>query len=176
MMKSLLFISSLQVLAVTGAFAAQPAPAMQAPPGMTQVPPPSTMQAPPGMTQVPPPSTMQAPVGMAHTLAPSSAMQAPGGVARIMAPANSPYTANSAREFAAACKSDQSSCSAVVGQVLMDRIQFSPTSHICLPGVSYADTISTWLAAHPDAANMPARDGIYLALTTLYRCGPPNNY
>jgi hypothetical protein len=117
-------------------------------------------------------------VALASALAatPPSAMQAPAGVARMMAPANSPYTATTAKDFADACKQDQSSCSAMVGQVLMDRIQFSPTSHICLPGVAYANGVGPWLASHPEAANMSSRDGIYLALTTIYKCGPPNNY
>ena len=115
-------------------------------------------------------------VAGASAATPPSAMQAPAGVARIMGPANTPYTASTARDFADACKQDESSCSAVVGQVLMDRIQFSPTSHICLPGVSYANAVGPWLAGHPQAASMNARDGIYLALTTIYKCGPPNNY
>lgn len=130
MMKTILLLSSLQLLAVTGALAA----------------------------------------------APPSAMRAPAGVANAMGTANTPYTANTAKEFAEACKTDESSCSAVVGQVLMDRIQFSPTSHICLPGVSYANAVGAWLANHPEAASMSARDGIYTAITTIYKCGPPNNY
>lgn len=112
--------------------------------------------------------------GAALAQTPPSAMQAPAGVGR--GPSNSPYTAQTAKQFAEACKMDESSCSAMVGQVLMDRMQFSPTSHLCLPGVSYASAVGPWLANHPDAANLSARDGIYLALTTMYRCGAPNNY
>lgn len=104
------------------------------------------------------------------------AMQAPAMVARTPAGSNSPYTADNAKQFAEACKIDESSCAAMVGQVLMDRIQFSPTSHICLPGTSYASAVGPWLAAHPEAASMRTSDGIYLALTTIYKCGPPNNY
>lgn len=107
---------------------------------------------------------------------PPSAMQAPAGVTRALGTSTSPYTAATAKEFGDACKQDQSSCSAMVGQVLMDRIQFSPTSHLCLPGVTYANAVGPWLASHPQAANMSSRDGIYLALTTIYKCGPPNNY
>jgi hypothetical protein len=88
----------------------------------------------------------------------------------------SPYVANNAGEFAQACKGDASSCSSMVGQVLLDRMQFSPTSHICLSGLSYAEAVAPWIAAHPQVAQMPARDGIYLALTDLYKCGRPNNY
>jgi hypothetical protein len=94
------------------------------------------------------------------------AMQAP----------DSPYSAATAGQFADACKTDPSSCAAMVGQVLMDRIQFSPTSRICLPGVTYAGAVGPWLATHPEAAQMPTGDGIYLALTTIYKCGSPNNY
>jgi hypothetical protein len=49
-------------------------------------------------------------------------------------------------------------------------------SHICLPGISYAGAVAPWLRAHPETTNMPAEDGIYLALTNIYKCGPPNNY
>jgi hypothetical protein len=90
--------------------------------------------------------------------------------------APSPYTAVTAKAFADACRSDESSCAAMVGEVLMDRMQFSPTSHICLPGISYANAVGPWLESHPEAASLSARDGIYLAITTVYKCGPPNNY
>jgi hypothetical protein len=104
------------------------------------------------------------------------ATQAPATVTRFLGSQNSPYSAATAGEFAAACKTDPSSCAAMVGQVLMDRIQFSPTSHICLSGVAYANSVGDWLAAHPEAAQMRTSDGIYLALTTVYKCGSPNNY
>lgn len=104
------------------------------------------------------------------------ATQAPATVTRFLGSGNSPYSAATAGEFADACKTDPSSCAAMVGQVMMDRIQFSPTSHICLPGVGYANAVGPWLAAHPEAARMRTSDGIYLALTTIYKCGQPNNY
>jgi len=89
---------------------------------------------------------------------------------------NSPYTATTAGQFAAACKIDQASCAAMIGNVLMDRIQFSPTSHICLPDITYGNAVGPWLAAHPETANMSVEDGVFLAITTLYKCGAPNNY
>jgi hypothetical protein len=104
------------------------------------------------------------------------AMQAPATVTRFLGSENSPYSAATAGQFADACKTDPSSCAAMVGQVLMDRIQFSPTSRICLPGVTYAGAVGPWLATHPEAAQMPTGDGIYLALTTIYKCGSPNDY
>lgn len=104
------------------------------------------------------------------------ATQAPATVTRFLGSQNSPYSAATAGEFATACKTDPSSCAAMVGQVLMDRIQFSPTSHICLSGVAYANAVGSWLAEHPEAARMRTSDGIYLALTTVYKCGSPNNY
>jgi hypothetical protein len=109
--------------------------------------------------------------------APSPAGSPPPAASRFLGNgANSPYAVNTAGEFAQACKSDASSCSSMVGEVLLDRMQFSPTSHICLSGLSYADAVAPWIAAHPQAAQMPTRDGIYLALTDLYKCGRPNNY
>jgi hypothetical protein len=107
---------------------------------------------------------------------PPPAMQASATVARVMGSPDTPYTATTAREFANACKIDESSCGAMVGQVLMDRIQFSPTSHVCLPGTGYAKAVGPWIADHPETANMRPSDGIYLAITTIYKCGAPNNY
>lgn len=115
-------------------------------------------------------------VAAASGATPPPAMQAPATVTRVLGSANSPYTAGNAKEFAEACKQDQSSCSAMVGQVMMDRIQFSPTSHICLPGVTYANAVGPWIASHSETANMHVNDAIYLALTTIYKCGAPNNY
>ena len=91
-------------------------------------------------------------------------------------PPSSPYAATNAGQFVTLCKADQGGCADIVGNALMDKIQYSPTSHICLPGVNYADGVAPWLAAHPETANMPVEDGIYLALTSIYKCGPPNNY
>jgi len=108
--------------------------------------------------------------------APADAAPQPVSLAPAPKGALSPYTAVTAGDFAAGCKLDASSCAAMVGEVLMNRIQFSPTSHICLPGVNYADGVPAWLNAHPEVAATPAHDGIYLALTSLYRCGAPNNY
>jgi hypothetical protein len=117
---------------------------------------------------------------MAANAAPATtpAMQASATVTRALGSpsSTSPYTATTAREFANACKIDQSSCAAMVGQVLMDRIQFSPTSHVCLPGTQYANAVGPWLAEHPEDADMRPNDGIYLAITTIYKCGAPNNY
>ena len=114
-------------------------------------------------------------IANASAQTPASTMRPPAEAGRVMSASNSPYNATTAKEFAQACKQDQSSCSSMVGQVLMDRIQFSPTSHICLPGITYANAVGAWLDARPDAANMSARDGIYLALTTIYKCGRANN-
>jgi hypothetical protein len=100
----------------------------------------------------------------------------PVSLAPVPKGALSPYTATTAGDFAAGCKMDATSCAAMVGEVLMNRMQFSPTSHICLPGVNYADGVPAWLNAHPEVAGMPAHDGIYLAITSLYRCGAPDNY
>lgn len=102
--------------------------------------------------------------------------EAPASVLPPSQESTSPYSAATAGQFAAACKTDQSSCDAVVGNVLMDRMQFSPTSHLCLSGVCYANAVVPWLSAHPETANMPVQDGVYLALTAIYKCGAPNNY
>ena len=90
--------------------------------------------------------------------------------------ANSPYTATTGGQFVAGCKKDESSCVAMIGNVLMDKIQFSPTSHICLPEITYGNAVAPWLAAHPETAGMNVEDAIFLAISTLYKCGPPNNY
>jgi hypothetical protein len=109
-------------------------------------------------------------------LSTAGAWSAPTAPVSPMLPPSSPYAATTAGQFAASCKGDQGGCADIVGNVLMDKIQYSPTSHICLPGVNYVDAIVPWLLAHPETANMPAQDGIYLAITTVYKCGAPNNY
>ncbi|MGZ5925396.1 MAG: hypothetical protein ACXWLJ_01870 [Rhizomicrobium sp.] len=107
-------------------------------------------------------------------LSTTSAWSAPA--TPVPLPPASPYLATTAGQFAADCKSNRGGCADLVGNVLMDKINYSPTSHICLPGVNYAEGVAPWLLAHPETANMPAADGIYLALTSIYVCGAPNNY
>jgi hypothetical protein len=89
---------------------------------------------------------------------------------------NSPYMATTAGQFAEDCKSDEGACVAIIGNVLMDKIQYSPTSHICLPRVNYANPVPAWIAAHHNVASMSVSDGVFVALQTLYKCGAPNNY
>ena len=86
----------------------------------------------------------------------------------------SPYTARTGAEFVAACNSDQLGCDGKVADVLLSG--FSPTTHICLPGPSYAGAVAPWLKAHPETAPLKTDEAISLALSTLYRCGPPRNY
>jgi hypothetical protein len=88
----------------------------------------------------------------------------------------SPYAARTAADFVLACASDQMGCDGKVAAVLMSRMQFSPTAHICLSGPSYAAAIAPWLKAHPQMAAMDADNAIFLAISALYKCGPPNNY
>jgi hypothetical protein len=109
-------------------------------------------------------------------LSTAAAWSAPSAPVPSALPPSSPYEAATAGQFAADCRSDQGGCADLVGNVLMDKINYSPTAHICLPGVNYANGVAPWLLAHPETANMPAADGIYLALTSLYKCGAPNNY
>ena len=109
-------------------------------------------------------------------LSTAAAWSAPAAPVPTTLPPSSPYAATTAGQFAASCKGDRGGCADLVGNVLMDKIQYSPTSHICLPGVNYADGVAPWLLAHPETANMPTAAGIYLALTSIYKCGAPNNY
>jgi hypothetical protein len=90
--------------------------------------------------------------------------------------AQSPYTATTAGQFARDCQHDEASCASIIGNVLMARIQFSPTSHLCLSDVDYANAVTPWLRAHPEAAALSVEDGVFLALNKLYKCGAPNNY
>ena len=88
----------------------------------------------------------------------------------------SPYAARTGAEFVSACNSDSAGCDGKVATVLMSRMQYSPATHICLSGPSYARAVAPWLKAHPETATMNAEDAITLALSSLYKCGPPNNY
>jgi len=90
--------------------------------------------------------------------------------------ATSPYMASTIKQFITDCDIDQASCAAMIGNVLMDRIQFSPTSHICIPSIKYGDAVVPWLKVHPEMASMGVQDGVFEALTVIYKCGPPNNY
>jgi hypothetical protein len=90
--------------------------------------------------------------------------------------ASSPYTAATAGQFARDCQQDEADCASIIGNVLMARIQFSPTSHLCLPDVNYADAVPPWLRAHPSVGGMSVENGVFLALSRIYKCGPPNNY
>lgn len=107
-------------------------------------------------------------------LSTAAAWSAPA--APVPSPPPSPYAATTAGQFAASCRIDQGGCANIIGNVLMDRIPSSPVSHICLPGVNYANGVAPWLLAHPETANMSTADGITLALTSIYKCGPPHNY
>jgi hypothetical protein len=109
-------------------------------------------------------------------LSTAGAYCAPSLPAAPSATSSSPYLATTAGAFAASCKGDEGGCADIIGNVLMDRIQYSPTSHICLPGVNYAGAIAPWLIAHPETSKMTVEDGVYLAITTIYKCGAPNNY
>ena|ERR1700722_11371682 len=90
--------------------------------------------------------------------------------------AQSPYAAATAGQFARDCRDNEASCASIIGNVLMAKIQFSPTSHLCLSDVDYANAVTPWLRTHPEAAALSVEDGIFLALNKLYKCGPPNNY
>ena len=87
-----------------------------------------------------------------------------------------PYAARTAGEFAQLCSRGEASCADVIGETLMDKISFSPTSGLCLPSVDYTQNVAAWLRAHPETAKMATEDGIYLALKALYPCGGKTDY
>lgn len=86
----------------------------------------------------------------------------------------SPFLAVTAGDFANACKNEKGGCADMIGEVLLNEILYSNTAHICLPDANYPDRIPTWLLAHPETSQMAVQDGIYLAITTLYRCSQPD--
>ena len=81
-----------------------------------------------------------------------------------------PYAVQTAGEFARECAAEQAGCADIIGKSLMDKINFAPTSNLCLPGPDYAHGVAAWLNAHPKTAGMEKEDGIYLALKSLYPC------
>lgn len=101
-----------------------------------------------------------------------SAPLSPDAVAQ--AAARSPFLAATAGEFAAVCQKSQGGCADVIGEVVLDRILYSPASRVCLPDENYPDKVPSWLLAHPETSKMAALDGIYLAITNLYRCEAAN--
>jgi hypothetical protein len=81
----------------------------------------------------------------------------------------SPFSAPTVAVFISDCPSDKSGCSSVVGSVLITS-QLNNT--ICLPGSSddYTKAVIDWLTTHQEAAAMKTKDGIMLALKTVYKC------
>ena len=83
---------------------------------------------------------------------------------------SSPYMATTVKDFVAACLIDEGGCANRVGNVLMNKIDFFPVSHICISSPDYAEGLLKWLGDHPETASMKTEDGIYLALETVYTC------
>ena len=101
---------------------------------------------------------------------------AASGAAPQAASFDSPYAARNGAEFVTACDSDRASCDGKVADTLMSWLQYPTGTHICLSGPSYARAVPGWLKAHLETAGMNAEEAIVLALSVLYKCGPPNNY
>ena len=80
------------------------------------------------------------------------------------------YSSTTVSDFVNACKNSQEGCNDVIGEALMDKMQFDGKSHICLASVSYGDPVPKWLMAHPSTLTMATEDGIYEALKALYPC------
>ena len=80
------------------------------------------------------------------------------------------YGAATVGAFLAACRGDQGGCMDEVGTALMDKMDYSGTSRVCISSPDYGQPVPAWLSAHPQTANMPTEDGIYLAIETLYPC------
>jgi hypothetical protein len=85
-----------------------------------------------------------------------------------------PLTAVTAGDFAAACedgRNGQDECDDVVGTALLLGFDYATPINVCLPGTDYWNGVGPWLRAHPETSQMPAYDGIVLAIGQLYPCG-----
>ena len=82
-----------------------------------------------------------------------------------------PFSAATVKDYLSACEYHQSTCLSEVGTALMDRVNPSGPTELCLPSASYAFAVPKWLNAHPETFPMPTETGIYLALKNLYPCG-----
>lgn len=71
-------------------------------------------------------------------------------------------------DFLVACRADQSACIDEVGSAVMNKFEYGGI--ICLPSEDYGKPVPAWLAAHAETHAMPADDGIYLAVKSLYPC------
>ena len=80
----------------------------------------------------------------------------------------SPFSAPTINDFLIACRTDQSGCIEEVGSAMMQEFDYS--GDICLPSVDYAQAVPGWLSSHPETHAMPTKDGIYLAVKSLYKC------
>src|ERR1700753_4188490 len=97
---------------------------------------------------------------------PPSPANANGAAAAPISP--SVYSANTIKQFLNVCSNDQGGCADEVGTALINKMSFDGRSNICLPGPDYAAPALKWLTAHPETADMPTQDGIYLALQKVY--------
>jgi hypothetical protein len=80
------------------------------------------------------------------------------------------YAASTVRQFLTACTIDQGACVDEVGTALMDKMDYTGTSNVCIQSPDYGGAVPKWLSAHPETSNMATEDGIYLAIKTLYPC------
>jgi hypothetical protein len=85
--------------------------------------------------------------------------------------ANSVYGAPTVGDFLIACRMDQGGCVDEVGTALMNKMDYSGVSKVCIASPNYGNAVPGWLSAHPATSNMATEDGIYLAIKTLYPCG-----
>ena len=101
--------------------------------------------------------------------APATPATIPAGPVADPSP-TSVYGAATINGFLAACRTDQGGCMDEVGTALMDKMDYSGTSQVCISSADYGKAVPGWLSTHPQTSNMPTEDGIYLAIKTLYPC------
>jgi hypothetical protein len=83
---------------------------------------------------------------------------------------DAPFEAATVSDFLASCGRDTSQCEFKLRLTLLDKLNASGESPICLKDVHTREPVIAWLKTHPETHAMPTEDGIFAAYSSLYPC------
>ena len=81
-----------------------------------------------------------------------------------------PSDAATVGEFLAACESDASQCQFKLRLALLNKLNRSNATSVCIKVAHTQEPVIAWLKAHPETHAMATEDGIYAAYKSLYPC------
>jgi hypothetical protein len=83
---------------------------------------------------------------------------------------DAPFEALTVDDFLASCGRDTSQCEFKLRLTLLDKLNVSGESSVCLKDVHTREPVITWLKTHPETHALPTEDGIFAAYRSLYPC------